>query len=78
MTIEIDGQCSICREKEVSAYRMYATCQNCGTQVIAKLSRGHEAHHLTAECPACGNQRWTVQHLISATGQAVPSVEEGS
>lgn len=71
---EVDGQCSICRaKKEVTAYRMYATCQNCGTQVIAMLSKGHEAHHLSAECPECGNRHWTIQHLILSGSEVYPT-----
>lgn len=62
--IFLDGQCSTCKKDGHATYKMEATCQNCGTKVVAVLSRGHEAHHFAAICPNCGNNRWSIGSLV--------------
>lgn len=57
----LDDTCSQCNKEGEGTYTMVATCVNCGTKALVKLSRGHETPSSFGggpDCPACGNRHW--------------------
>ncbi|MDE2098862.1 MAG: hypothetical protein KGL39_16535 [Patescibacteria group bacterium] len=55
----VDNTCSdrACRSK--GTYDLHGACGNCGTRVIGRFTKGHEASWDSGKCPTCGNHRWT-------------------
>ena len=51
--------CSECESMHRGTYDLPATCTNCGTQVIVRLSKSHPAYSSHPTCPTCGySQGW--------------------